>query len=44
MAEAMMTKSFINPRKKEFFKEKEQVFKLLDRVIFTLVSIYKNVA
>lgn len=26
MAEAIMTKSFINPRQKKYFKEKEEVF------------------
>ena len=29
MAEAIMTKSFINPRLKKFFKEKEEVWSAL---------------
>ena len=32
MAEAIMTKSFINPRARRFFKEKEEVFILFCEV------------
>lgn len=39
MAEAIMTKSFINPRARKFFKEKEEVFSVFF-FLFVVSLIY----
>lgn len=45
MAEAIMTKSFINPRARKYFKEKEEVLTLLfmpwlfSHLIYTVLKI-----
>ena len=37
MAEAIMTKSFINPRARKYFKEKEEVYTLLFSPVYFLI-------
>ena len=41
MAEAIMTKSFINPRARKYFKEKEEVLALLLCLVYFLI-VYKQ--
>ena len=45
MAEAIMTKSFINPRARKYFKEKEEVLTLMfmrclfSHLVFTVLKV-----
>ena len=41
MAEAIMTKSFVNPRARKYFKEKEEVLAFVFYALLTFQDSYK---